>query len=207
MFQTINGFDDLEKRFNELNELIRERWVLEDYKNNNEEYKKLIEQQEELNALTTTEKIIAEFEAEKRIIEEKKALKEIELAETEFRLKQEELYYQWLEDQKEKLEKKFEEYKAQIEEQITDKVYQESKKRIEALKMVEAQAIATANALRGAWLSAAWSISNDNTSNNGNTITNSPSIVVHATVNNWADIDQLANAIWEKVILSSKWIY
>jgi hypothetical protein len=72
------------------------------------------------------------------------------VADLELQKQEEEAIFQAFTDEKIKLEESYEKAKAIIEARITDDLFKQNNKRIEDLKRVELQAIATARALQSA---------------------------------------------------------
>jgi len=101
-----------------------------------------------INELSPTAKFLEDFEEEKKILEEKKAIKAQELLDLETQKADEELILEWFTNAKIILEEKFKEEKFNLEIEITGQLEQENVKRIDSLKKVQDQALATARALR-----------------------------------------------------------
>lgn len=182
-----------------INELLEEQRLIRENASSDE-----LKEAQRRDALSPTEKFLEDLALEKKLLEEKKILKEQELADLELQKVWELAVLENYTLEKEALDERYKTYIAGIEEQITNKLREETDKRIEALKKVEAQAIATANALRKAGMSTGSTATASSSTTNNNTV--SPTVIVNATMSNNMDVQNVGNQLADIVTLSSKGI-
>lgn len=201
---TVDGGDvekliQLKEAQAEINKLLEEE-VLIKSNATEDELKEWVRQAE----LSPTARFLEEFEKKKQALEEDKILKQEELASYQTQLTEQTNAYNNFVQAKTLLEEQYSEKIKTIEASITQSITYENQKRIESLKAVERQAIATANALRRAGSGGSTSSSSSTTNN---TINNSPNVVVNANVGSSVDIQSLGNELANSVSLGSKGIY
>jgi hypothetical protein len=129
-----------------------------------------------------------------------------ELEEKREELEIETNYWRDLWTAKELIEEKYKDKVEGIEKSITDTIYKETEQRKKYLKELEAQAIATANALKQAWMSWTSSVASASNGNTNNSSVNNFSFW-DTIINNEADMDAFTDVIVDKVTQANKWIY
>lgn len=162
----------------EQNSLLQEKRLIEANASKDE----LLEAQR-INELSPTAKFLEDYNKEKEILDKKKILKQEELADFKAQKLQEETILTNLNNKKIEIDNNYLKLKTELEQQITDDLLSQNQTRIDSLKSVELQAIATAKALQTAWASStSWSSSINNTKNVN---------VGWIIVNNQADLESI----------------
>jgi len=145
--------------------------------------------------LSETAKYLEEFDIKKQKILDDKALKDQEILNLQTQKDAEAKIIEDFNNKKAQLDENYKNKVASIESQITDKTLLEVNKRLSFLEELRQKAIATAEAMRSAWVSTTTT-----------TINNNPNVVVNANLTNDVDVNNLWNKLADKVSLSKKWI-
>ena len=111
-----------------------------------------IAEAERTAALSPTERLLQEIEAEKQALEDKKAITEQEIANLEAQKAQEEVILKNFNDEKIALSERFADIEIQLEKKITDNLREENRQRINSLEALKQKALETAAALRSTWI-------------------------------------------------------
>jgi hypothetical protein len=109
-----------------------------------------LKQSKDLAELSPTARFLKEFEEKKLALQEEKKLREQELVDYERQFEEQTQIYENFVQAKEILEERYQQKIEAIEKSITDTIFKENQKRIESLRALELQAIATARALQSA---------------------------------------------------------
>lgn len=109
-----------------------------------------IDEAKRLASLSPTALFLEQYAEKKKALDEDRAAKALELAETQAKFDAEKAGYEALTNEKEALDERYRAKAEEIEAKITSNVFKESKKRIDALEAVRLKAIETAAALASA---------------------------------------------------------
>ena len=167
-----------------INKLLQEKRLIEANATKEE-----LEEAKRLAELSPTARFLEEFEAKKLALEEDRALRQQEIEEFEAQKAIEEQVLVNLTNKKVELDENYARIKMGLEQQITDDLFAQTKKREAMLESLRLKALATAAAMRSAWMSGGgWS---STSINNSRTIN-----VWWVQVNSEADFERIERTFW-----------
>ena len=195
----------------ELNKLQKEKALI-----NQNVDSKVLDEAQRFDNLSPTEKYLEEFNVEKNRIELLKKANEEKIAELESQKQKESLILESYKLKEAESDKLYADTKNALEEIITNKLKLEADKRIEILNWIRLEALATAEALRNAWLnlntditgswvntawiwSANWSSSN--TTNTATTVVNN---TFNQNINSAVDVNKVNKIVLDSMSANAK---